>query len=57
MGLLTAQTVKNVNFQNPRRRTAAILKTIKTPCLSNGLTDFDVIWNGDAYWNPTGTDR
>jgi len=41
MGLLTAQTVKMLNFKNPRWRTAAILKTVKSPYLWNLLTDFD----------------
>jgi len=25
-------------------------KTIKSPYLSNSLTDFDEIWRGDAKW-------
>jgi len=54
MGLLTAQTVKNLNFQNPRWRTAANMKTVKSPYLRNRLTDFDEIWHGDADWPPTG---
>jgi len=30
-------------------------KTIKSPCLSNRLTDFFAeIWHGDANWPPTG---
>ena len=44
MGFLTAPTFKNVNFKNPRWRSAAIFKTIKSPCLGNRLTDFDEIW-------------
>jgi len=51
MGLLTALTVKNVKnlkFNNPRWRTAAILKTVKSPYLGNRLTDFDEIWHADA---------
>jgi len=48
MGLLTAQIVKKLNFQNPRWRTAAILKTVKSPYLRNCLTDFDEIWYGEA---------
>jgi len=35
------QTVKKLNFKNPRWRTAAILKIIKSPYLCNLLTDFD----------------
>jgi len=54
MGLLTAQIVKKLNFQNPRWRTAAILKTVKSPYLCNRLTDFDKIWHGKAGWPPTG---
>jgi len=42
-GLLTFSTVKNLNFTNPRWRTAAILKTVKLPYLCNRLTDFDEI--------------
>ena len=45
---------KNLNFQNPRWRTAAILKTVKSPYLRNRLTDFDEIWHVDADWPPTG---
>jgi len=37
-----------LNFQNPRWRTAAILKTVKSPYLRNRLTDFDEIWHADA---------
>ena len=48
-GLLTFSTVKNLNFTNPRWRTAAILKTVKLPYLCNRLTDFDEIWHGDAH--------
>jgi len=43
-----------LNFQNPRWRTAAILKTVKSPYLRNRLTDFDEIWHDDADWPPTG---
>jgi len=42
MCLLTIQTVKNLNFTNPRWRTAAILKIVKLLCLCNRLTDFDL---------------
>jgi len=38
---------------NPRWRTAAILKTVKSPYLFNRLTDFDEIWHDDANWPPT----
>ena len=53
MGLLTAPTGKTSNFTNPRWRTAAILRTVKSPYLCSRLTDFDEIWHGDAYWPPT----
>ena len=33
---------------------AAILKIVKSPYLSNRLTDFDEIWHADADWPPTG---
>jgi len=29
-------------------------KTVKSPYLSNSLTDFDEIWYGDANWPTTG---
>jgi len=29
-------------------------KTIKSPYLSNHLTDFDEIWHSEAIWHPTG---
>ena len=38
---LTAPTVKKLNFQNPRWRSATILKTIKSRYLRNHFTDFD----------------
>ena len=53
MCLFSAQTVKKMNFQNPRWRTAAIVKTVKSPYLRNRLTDFDKIWHGGAYWSRT----
>ena len=56
MGLLTAQTAKKLNFQNPRWRTAAVLKTVKSPYLGNRLTDFDDFGHGDAHW-PLTADR
>jgi len=52
MGFLSAAIVKNVNFTNPRWRTAAILKTVTSSYLCNLLTDFDKIWHGDARWSP-----
>ena len=53
MGLLTDQTVKNLIFQDPRWRTADILKIVKSPYLRNRWTEFDEIWHGDADWPPT----
>jgi len=50
MGLLTARPFKNLHFKNPRWRTAAILKTVKSPYLCNRLADFDEIWHSDASW-------
>jgi len=35
---------KNANFQNPTWRMAAILKIVKSPYLSEKLSDFDEIW-------------
>jgi len=29
------------------------LRTVKLPYLCSRLTDFDEIWNDDAYWPPT----
>jgi len=52
-GFLTAPTVKKLNFKNPRWRTAAILKTVKSPYLGSGSTNFDEIWHDDAYWSLT----
>ena len=37
MGLLSAQTVKKVKFQNPGWRTAGIVKTVKSLYHNNGL--------------------
>jgi len=54
MCFLTVQSVENLNFQNPRWRTAAILKTVKLPYLRNSLTDFDEIWHAGADWPHTG---
>ena len=53
MCLLSAQIVNKLNFQNPRWRTAAIVKTVKPPYLRNCLTDFDEIWYGDWHWPRT----
>jgi len=35
----------------------AILKTVKSPYISNRLTDFDEIWHADADWPPTGNKK
>ena len=37
-------------FENPRWRTAAILKNRKRPYLRKGLTDVHRIWYDDAFW-------
>jgi len=45
----------NTRPTNPRWLTAAILKkAVKSPYLSNRLTDFGEIWQVDANWNPAG---
>ena len=46
--------MKNSNCQNPRWRTAAVLKTVKSPYLRNRLTDFDEIWHRYADLLTTG---
>jgi len=38
----------NTALTNPRWRTAAILKKVKSQNLRNRLTDFDEIWHDDA---------
>ena len=40
------------NIKNPRWRTAAILKIVKSPYLSEKLFDFDEIWYTTAYIEP-----
>jgi len=35
---------KTANFLNPRWRTAAILKIVKSPYLSEKVSDFNEIW-------------
>jgi len=52
-GVLNRFDCKKIEFKNPRWRTAAILKTVKSPYLVTGLTDFDEIWHDDAYWSLT----
>jgi len=44
------RTFKNLNFKNPRWRTATILKTVNSPYFCNLLTDFYEMWHNDAYW-------
>ena len=48
---LTATTVKNLNlnFKNPRWRTAAILKTVNYNISANVRPFWGEIWHGDAY--------
>ena len=49
-GMLTKATgQKNANVQNSRWRTAAILKIVKSPYLSEKLSDFDEIWYTIRY--------
>jgi len=43
---------KTANFQNPRWRTAAILKIVKSPHLSQKSSDFDEIWYTKADIEP-----
>ena len=45
---LAVLTVKNLKFYKSKMAAAAILKTVKWPYLSRGLSDFDEIWHGDA---------
>jgi len=51
MALLSALTVKKLNFKNSRWRTVAILKIVQSPYFCNRLTDVDEIWHGDARWS------
>jgi len=45
------RTFENLNFKNPRWRTATILKTVNSPYFCNLLTDFFYeMWHNDAYW-------
>ena len=46
--LLTVLTVKNLQFYKSKMAAAAILKIVKWPYLSRGLSDFDEIWHDDA---------
>ena len=43
----------NKRQTNPRWRTAAVLKTVKSPFLRSRLSDFDEIWHDKAYWPHT----
>jgi len=47
--LVQNRPLKSLNFTNPRWRTAAILKTVKSPYLCNRLTDIDEILHSDAH--------
>jgi len=47
---LKAHGCSNTCPTNPRWW-MAILKTVKSSCLHNCLTNFDVIWNCDAHWS------
>ena len=47
-----SQYAPNTRPTNPRWRTAAILKTVKSPYICNLLTDFHEIWHSDAFWSP-----
>jgi len=38
-------------FENPRWRTAAILRNRKRPHLRNGLTDLHKNWHNDVFWS------
>jgi len=46
---LPLRPLKNLNFKNPKWRTAAILISVKSPYLFNHLTDFDEIWQNDVH--------
>jgi len=50
IGLLTVLAVKKFEFPKSKMAEAAILKTVKSPYLSNRLTDSDEIWHADADW-------
>jgi len=45
MGLLTTQTVKKLEFQKSKMADGRHLKTVKSPYLSNPLSNFDEIWH------------
>jgi len=47
---VSLKIVKKLNFENPRWRTAAIVKTVN---LRNRLTDFEEICHGGAHWSRT----
>jgi len=46
--------LKFPTFENPRWRTAAILKKRKRPYLRKALTDLHKIWHDDAFWPSEG---
>ena len=43
--------MKMSNFENPTWRTAAILKTVISPYLSLGSSEYDEIWYAYAYFD------
>jgi len=45
---LNVLTVKKFEFPKSKMAEAVILKTVKSPYLSNRLTGFDEIWHADA---------
>jgi len=46
---------KSANFENPRWRTAAILKIVKSPYRSKKSSDFDEIWCVEANSDKAGS--
>jgi len=50
-GHLTAATVKIFEFHKAKMADGRrLVKAVKSPYLRNCLTDFDQIWQNDAYW-------
>ena len=56
MVLLTVQTVKKFEFPKSKMADGRHFekKPVKSPYISNRLTDFDEIWHDGADWPPTG---
>ena len=48
LNFLTVLAVKNLKFYKSKMAAVAILKIVKWPYLSRGLSDFDKIWHDDA---------